>query len=310
MRKLKKLIIEHFEISLIILIFLGIFAIAFLVHYKFSFLNFFFLPVILAGYYLGKKQAVLIGTFCVLLIILYLIFTRLGFAFASKPTLTLDDIINLVTWGSFLIITAAIIGQVSEQRESRIANIQRAYIGVLDIMLKYLEVADEEKPHSLRVSLLAGMIAKRAGLSTREIENIKSVALLCEAGELQSSLPLFEEVAGFMGAETNIVKTPLSSREKVMLKTTASLLKEIEPLLVGYFRHYVQEADQLDKKLEEIPVGASVIAIAELLDWIQTQGVAHLGKEEFQSYKDIEKLSGRTFHEPSVRALREVILTL
>ena len=177
-------------------------------------------------------------------------------------------------------------------------------------MLNYLEVADEEKPHSLRVSLLAGSMAKRAGLSTREIENIKSAALLCGAGELQSNVPLLGEVADFMGSDTKVAKSTLSNREQVMLKTTASLLKEIEPLLSGYFRHYVQEAVQLDKNLDEIPMGTSLIAIAELMDRIQTQGIARLGKEEFTSFKDIEKLSGRTFHELSVKALRELILTL
>ena len=67
MIKIKKFVLKHFEASLIILILVGILAIAFLVHYKFSFLNFFFLPVILSGYFLGKRRAVLTSIFCILL---------------------------------------------------------------------------------------------------------------------------------------------------------------------------------------------------------------------------------------------------
>jgi hypothetical protein len=59
MGRLKTFFLQRFELALIILIFIGILAIAFLVHYKLAFLNFFFLPVILSGYFLGKRQAVL-----------------------------------------------------------------------------------------------------------------------------------------------------------------------------------------------------------------------------------------------------------
>ncbi|MEA3421303.1 MAG: hypothetical protein U9Q97_06470, partial [Acidobacteriota bacterium] len=176
MMKIKKFVLDHFEGSLITLVFLGAIAIAFLVRYKFSFLNFFFLPVILSGYFLGRKRAVLISFFCILLVILYLLFVHL--VTGSNEILSLDEIINLISWGGFLILIAAVIGGASEQRESKIANLRRAYIGVTEILFKYLECADEIKPYSLRVSLLAGKIAAAVGLDKREVENIKSAALL------------------------------------------------------------------------------------------------------------------------------------
>jgi len=73
MKKFKFFIMEHFEEAMISLVFFGIIVIAFFVYYKLSFLNFFFIPVILTGYFLGKKKAVLIGILCVLSVILYLI---------------------------------------------------------------------------------------------------------------------------------------------------------------------------------------------------------------------------------------------
>ena len=310
MRKLKDFVLSHFEGAIIILVLVGILAIAFLVHYKFSFLNFFFLPVILAGYYLGKKEAVLFSTFCVLVVALYLIFRHLFMEPAGQAALTLDEVINLATWGGFLILTGALIGGLSEKREHELAKMRQAYVGVLAIMLKYLEMADEEKPRSLRTSLLAGMIAKRAGLPMREIENIKSAALLSQARELQSSLPLFGEVTDVVRLEQKGKKPRLSDQEQVMLNTTASLLKEIEPLLLAYFQHYVKEADKLDKDIGAIPPGASIIALAELVDGIQTQGTARLGKVAVNSFKDIESLSGRAFPNSLIEVLRDVILTL
>jgi len=308
MRKIKSFLLEHFEVTLVILIVMGILAIAFLVHYKFSFLNFFFLPVILSGYYLGKRKAVLTGIFCVLLVVLYLSYFHLlsslgtGFSF--------DEVINLLAWGSFLILTGAIIGMVSEQRESKLKNLRSAYVGVLEILLKYLEVADEIKPRSLRVSLLAGKIAKAAGLDTREVENIKSAALLYEAGDLRSILPFFEEVADFMETGIKLPERQLSDREKVMLKTTAALLKEIEPILFYYSRYYVREADILDKNLDEIPIGSSIIALADMYDKIANKVPVFYGKEEYISILDIEKLAGRIFPGSAIEALMQVIPAL
>ncbi len=42
------------------------------------------------------------------------------------------------------------------------------------------------------------------GLSTFQVENIKSAALLVEAGDLRSNLPLFEQVAAFMQTKRGI----------------------------------------------------------------------------------------------------------
>ncbi len=306
MIRIKKFFFEHFELSLIILILLGILAIAFLVTYKLSFLNFFFLPVILSGYFLGKRQAVLTGIFCVLLIILYLIFFNL--VFGQKQGISLDQLITVLTWGGFLILTGAIIGLVSEQRESQIKGLRRAYVGVLEIMLKYLEMADEERPRSLRVTLLAGKIAREAGMNTREIENIKSAALLYEAGDLRDNLPLFNEVISFMKKKVKVPEDDWSDKEKVMLKTTASLLKEIEPLLFGYFLYYVEESDVVDKDLNEVPLGSSIIALADMHERISSGQPVHKDGE-IRTFADIEKLAGRTFPPSIVQALGRVIIS-
>lgn len=301
MKDAKAFILKHFQGSLILLIFVGVLTIAFLVHFKLAFLNFFFLPVILAGYFLGKKEAVLTSILSVLLVIFYMLFSKL--LAGAGVGLSLDEGITIVTWASFLVLIAAIIGTLSEQRESRIQNLYRVYIAVLEILLKYLEVADEAKPRSVRISLLAGRIAGAAGLDRREIENIKSAALLFEAGDLRASLPLFDEISEFMGAEALAPKSPLGDREMVLLNTTASLLKEVEPILSAYYRHYFQEAVILDKNIKEIPVGSSILAVADIYDRIVTNAPPFQDREEFKSLESLKKLAGRTFPESVINAL-------
>lgn len=308
MQRIKEFILRNFEISLIILILVGILAIAFLVHYKFSFLNFFFLPVILSGYFLGRQRAVLTAIFCILLMVLYFLFYNL--LFQESPGLSLDSVINLITWGGFLILTGAIIGSVSEQRESKIRNLRRAYVGSLEILLKYMEVADDAKPRSLRIAHLTGKMAEAAGLEKREVENIKSASLLYEAGDLQSSIPFFGEVIDFMASEAEPSESHLCDREKVMLKSTASLLKEVEPILSNYFLHYVQEAHILDKDLDNIPLGSSLIALADVYDRLSKNVPPLQDVEEYKTMAGIERLGGRAFPHVTIYALREASSSL
>ncbi len=306
MKRLKSYILEHFEGALIMLILLGIIAIASLVHYKLSFLNFFFLPVILSGYFLGKRQAVLTAFFCVLLVVFYLIFSQT--LFGEGEVLNFDMLLNIIVWGGFLVLTGAVLGIMAEQREAKMRNMRRAYVGVLEIMLKYLEVADETKPRSLRVSLLSGKIAQAAGLSKREVENIKSAALLYEAGDLRTNLPLFREVVDYIGKEKPFSGAHLEERTMVMLTTTASLLKDVEPILSGYFHHYVEEAGVVDKKLEDILPGSSILCLADIYDRLITNSPLPHWKEEIKSLEDIERLKGRTFPVSCVQALFQVII--
>lgn len=304
-RRLKAFALRHFETSLIIIILLGIAAIAFLVHYKLAFLNFFFLPVILAGYYLGPRKAVLTASLCILLVILYYAFSR--FLLPSLPAMALDESLSIVTWAGFLILTAAVIGRIAGQREARMKSLESAYSGVLEIMLKYLEVADEKKPRSLRVAYLAGKIAAAANLSTFHIENIKSAALLLEAGDVRSNLYLYNEVATFMEKDSKLAGRSGDDRANVLLRTTAALLKEVEPILANYFYHYVEEARTLDKDLTTIPITSSIIALADLVDRLNAGTLPMPWRDEIKFLHDIRRFSGRAFPEAAVDALFKLV---
>jgi hypothetical protein len=305
MRKLKAFVLKHFELSLVFLVFLGIVGIALIFQYKLAFLNFFFLPVIVSGHFLGKKQGVLTALFSILVVVCYLLFTEK--ILQAENVLSLYEFINVLTWGSFLLLTGAIVGAASEQREKRLEKLKTSYIGILEIMFKYLEYGDEEQPASVRVSHMAGRIAATAGLETREVENIKSAALLSESSSLHKSLSFFYEISDFWSREMKISESSLSDREKVILESTASLLDEIQPLLEDYYLHYVNNPDDLDKDLKNINLGASIIALANIYEKNAQKGPPFMGVTEFGSINSIKTLGGRTFPELAVQAFVLVV---
>jgi hypothetical protein len=304
-RRIKEFVLGHFEGAILGLIVAGVLVMALLVQNKFSFLNYFFLPVILSGYFLGKNRAVLTAAFSVLLVILYLIYEEL--ITGPKNFFMFHETINLVTWGSLLILTGALIGSFSEQREAKLDTLRKAYVGTLEIMLKYLESADEATPPAQRVARIAGRISAAAGLEVNEIENIKSASLLSVAGDLSHSLPLFVEMTDFLSTDEDALASSLDDRMKVMLRSTSSLLKEIQPLLRAFYGVYVQGSDTLDKDLADVPLGSSIMALAQVYDKIATRSAPFQGREEFGSMLEVQRLSGRTFHPEAIEALMLVV---
>jgi len=304
-RRIREFVIGHFEGAILGLVAVGILLMALLVQNKFSFLNYFFLPVILSGYFLGKNRAVLTAAFSVLLVVLYLIYVEL--ITGPKNFFMFHETINLVTWGSLLILTGALIGSFSEQREAKLDTLREAYVGTLEIMLKYLESIDEATPPAQRVARIAGRIAAAAGLETNEIENIKSASLLSMAGDLSSSLPLFVEMTDFLSSDEVALARSLDDRKKVMLRSTSSLLKEIQPLLQAFYLHYVQRSDTLDKDLAEVPLGSSILVLAQVYDKIATRSAPFQGRDEFGSMLEVQQLSGRAFHPKAIEALMLVV---
>ncbi len=295
---------QRFETTIAIIIVLSIVATNILVHYKPYLLNFFFLPVIFSGYYLGRRRAVTIAVSCTLLEALYLVFSRQ--VFGIQLGLSRDDLIFLVSWAVFLILTGWIVGVLSEKREKEVFNLKRAHAGILSIVLKYLEVGEEGKSQAEQVSELAGKIATVMEINKVEVENIKSAALLSDIPELQNCLPLFSQTTRYMERES-LAQLQLNDREKIMLKTAALILTEIQPLLQSFYVHYRQRAGELDKSLNSIPLGASIIALAELYVRMSRQGRVKIGPEEISSFEDLQRFRGRYFPDKAVEALQLVV---
>ncbi|HEK86004.1 MAG: hypothetical protein ACPLZD_10775 [Candidatus Saccharicenans sp.] len=295
---------RQFETIIAIIIVLAILATSILFHYKFYLLNFFFLPVIFSGYYLGKRRAVLIAITCILLEAFYLVFSRQ--VFRARFRLGQDEIILLISWAVFLFLTAWIVGLLSEKKQNEMINLKKAYMGILSIVLKYLEVGEEDKSRAEKISELAGKIAEILEMNKAEVENIKSAALLSDIEELPTCLPIFTQTAIIM-EQGNLAQMQLSDREKVMLKTAALILSEIYPLLQSYYVHYRQKAGELEKSLAAIPLGASIIALSELYVKLSQQGKVKIGPEEISSLEDIKKLKGKYFPDKAVEALYLVV---
>jgi len=66
MEQFKQFILRHFEKVLVSLILIAAFIGTYLIEEKFVILNFYYLPVLVAGYFLGRRMGVLTAVFSIL----------------------------------------------------------------------------------------------------------------------------------------------------------------------------------------------------------------------------------------------------
>ena len=81
-------------------------------HNRTAFLNFFYLPVLAAAYFLGKRKAVLGATLCILMMVL------IAYYYPNSFTVEGDRVsaLTLISfWGGFLILSCAAVGSLQEK---------------------------------------------------------------------------------------------------------------------------------------------------------------------------------------------------
>src|SRR5438128_10157177 len=99
---------RNFERIFVLLLVFAIVAIHALVEQKFAFLSFYYLPLILAGFYGGRRFAVMAGVFVVSLIFFYQYVQGLDMVPCFYP----DALLGLGPWACFLGLSCHSVGDV------------------------------------------------------------------------------------------------------------------------------------------------------------------------------------------------------
>jgi len=157
MEQFKQIILRHFEKILVGIILVAAFIGTYLIEEKFIILNFYYLPVLTAGYFLGRRMGVLTAVFSILAVLICVLAFPQRFLYEKE---TLKGLAQLSSWSGFLILASITVGTLYEQKEQRLRELKTAYVGVLEILSKYLESTDGyTKGHSVRVAELSTEIA-------------------------------------------------------------------------------------------------------------------------------------------------------
>lgn len=309
---IKSFILRNFEGVLVAFIIITMFFIDMsLVNQKFSFLNCYYIPVLMAGYYIGKRGAVM-AAFLTVLVCIGMVMASPEDFFISYNT-SFSIYLNIVIWGSFLIISAYVVGSLYDQREEKNKSLKIAYTGVIEILTKFIESVDRyTKGHSVRVAEYSIALAIAMQLSREECENIRVAALLHDIGKIDISTDLIQKAAKLSTEEAAEMQTH-SEKGGDILSKVGGVLSEAVPLVIAHHEYFVDNKENEPGKSKNwknctIPLGARIIAVADSYDAIVTDRPYRKGRPPWEAMEELKKGAGTQFDPNVINAFRHVIL--
>ncbi len=303
MEKIKDFVFKHFEEMLVLAVSMIVVCASFFIFQQLAFLNFYYLPVLVAGYVLGRRMSVLTALFCVALISFSAVNNPHIFATKSSTWFLASD---LMIWGGFLILAGYVVGTLYEQKEQKIHELKNAYVGVLEILTKYLESYDRyTRSHSLRVADYSTNIAIAMELPRGQVENIKVAALLHDIGKIEISSDLIKKAARLTDDEKKEVDTH-AQKGLELLSMVGGVLKEAMPIVEAHHTYFVEHNADGKGHGKQVPLGARIIAVADSFDAMVTDRPYRKGKTHWEAMEELERFAGTQFDPKVVDAFKRV----
>jgi len=303
MEKIKEFVFQYFEKILVALILLTALAGTYFIEEKAIILNFYYLPVLVSSYLLGRRLGLLTSVLSILVVLLFaFIFPE---RFFESPDLWKNFAV-LSSWGGFLILASIVVGTLYDLRERHLLDLKKAYVGILEILAKYLESTDRyTKGHSLRVSELAMEIAIAMELPRKEVENIRVAGLLHDIGKIEISGEILRKAADLTTEERELIDTH-AARGANLLASVGGVLKEVVPLVLAHHKYFMSALEEETKELTKMPLGARIVAVADTFDAMTTDRPYRKGMPPWKALEEIIAKSGKQFDPRVVEAFKRV----
>lgn len=265
-----------------------------------AFLNVFYLPVLLGAYFFGKRYAVVSAVCSIFVIGLLAYFAPSSFAAQAGANAGFFRWLDLVTWGIFLLFTGYCMGILYDKKEASRRELQKTYSGIIEMLSLVIESADNyTQSHSHRVSKISEMIARQMKLNAFDVENIRVAALLHDLGKVGVSEAVLQKV------------TDLTAQERVhlrqhtwlavnMLEPLGETVGDILPIILHHHEKY-DGSGYYKAAREDIPLGARIIAVADVYDALTTDRPYRKAFSSLQAKQEINANS-QTHFDPRVVA--------
>ena len=247
MFKLDKKTERTLEIMLILIV-LGLGAILHSVqHSQIVILNLFFLPVVVAGFYLGRYRSGSLALFSVVVASTVIGLDIGRFASVGSP---LVIAISVIFWGAVLGLTSILVGTMSDERNASMLDAHEAHVGVVEVLTRYLQSANPSlRQHAEQVDHLAEKVARRMKLSNREIDNIRVASLLMDVENIEITARVIKKAVGEIEGEDANSNTFHGTE----------LVESLGSVLSGAFPLVLNQAGWSAERNRELPIGARIL---------------------------------------------------
>lgn len=306
MENFKKYFFKNFEAILVFIVLIAAALGTYFLNDLSIVLNFYYFPVLMGAYLLGRRSGLLIAILSILLIIAFA--TVYPSRFFTTNTL-LQDICRLCSWTGFLILASITVGSLYEMNKRQLHDLQNAYVGILEILSKYLESTDRDtKGHSVRVSELAMDIAIAMELYRTDVENIRVAGLLHDIGKVEVSGEILRKAADLTTDEKDEIDKH-AEKGAMILSSVGSVLKEVVPIVMAHHEYFSNNEELNNDTIKErkIPLGARILAVADAFDAMTTDRPYRKGMPPWQAREQIMVNAGKQFDPQVVEAFKRVL---
>lgn len=207
-------------------------------------LNLFFLPIILAGFFLGRYRAGVLAFLSVIAATVVIAMDVSRFAFQVSPVLV---ILSVMIWGAVLGMAALLVGTLSDDRNARALEAHEAHVGVVEVLARYLQSADSQlHAQAMRIVDLSEQVATEMRLSRREIDDLRVAAMLMDVENIEITARVIRKAVGHYEDEH---LAPATIHGTELVHSLRNVLTGASPLLAGTTGSFTSD----------LPLGARIL---------------------------------------------------
>ncbi|TWT58449.1 hypothetical protein KOR42_18240 [Thalassoglobus neptunius] len=291
---------RFFEIFLVMTV-LGLGAILFSIEQsQVVVLNLFFLPVVLAGFFLGRYRAGVLSLLSVVVATLVITLDLYRFSFDYSP-LTIG--LSVLVWGAVLGLTAIMVGTLNEDRNARAFELHEAHVGVVEVLSRYLQSANPDlHSRSERVDRLAEQVAIRMRLSPREVDDVRVAALLMDLSNIEITSRVIKQAVGGLEDLGETSESTFHGTE---------LVKSLGSALNGAFPLVLLQTSNLEKSdTGNVPIGARILRITRRFVELTQQNLSSVTVTPEEAIDEIRQDCESSHDVAVVNTLEEITTTV
>ncbi len=245
---------------------LSMVAIAALVNYavasQYLLLGLYTLPTVMSAYFFGRRHAVLTAFASILLVVIVVYFNTNLFTDKMAVQLHAGRWYHIWSWACILLVTAYTMGTLYKKNQDKLVELRQTYQGLMVILRHFISKDEYTENHCYRVSVYAPKIAAYLGLNDEYIEDIRSAALLHDLGKLEVSRRILYKAARLTSDEKSQMEHHVNTG---FFEPIKGPLGRILPMILGHHDKF-DGSGYRPVIGEDIPLGARVIAVADVYD--------------------------------------------